>query len=165
MTFYVEKETSETLGLDIEGIFKEVASCVLKRESCPFDCEINLTITDLESIRELNREHRGIDAATDVLSFPEIEWESEADYDGVDLSDPLLKDPQTGEVILGDIVICMEKVKAQAEEYGHSYKREFAFLIAHSMLHLLGFDHMEKEEEEVMFSHQKAALEELSISR
>ena len=112
----------------------------------------------------MNLEFRGIDRATDVLSFPMTEFPSPADYAYPDTDDSSF-DPETGELMLGNIVISKERAKEQAEEYGHSVEREFAFLIAHSMLHLLGYDHMEDEERLVMEKKQREVLEMLGITR
>ena len=102
-----------------------------------------MTLTDNEGIHAINKEYRQIDRPTDVLSFPMLSYETPGDFSF--LSDENEDDfnPDTGEVMLGDIIISVDKVKEQALEYGHSEKREFAFLITHSMLHLFGYDHME----------------------
>ena len=102
----------------------------------------------------MNLEQRGIDRPTDVLSFPMIEYDAPGDFSVIDEETGDAFTPETGELMLGDIVISKEKVLSQAEEYGHSPKREYAFLIAHSMLHLFGYDHMEEEERAEMEAHQ-----------
>ena len=165
MTFYVEKETETDLGLDYQEIFEKVAREVLEQEGCPYEAEISLTLVDPEVIRSTNNEFRGIDRVTDVLSFPLIEYDTPADFTNVeeDFSDCF--NPETGELMLGDIMICLTRCKEQAKEYGHSVMREFSFLIAHSMLHLLGFDHMVEDEAEVMFAKQRQALDHLGIKR
>ena len=132
---------------------------------CPYEAEVNLLITHDDEIHEMNREHRGIDRATDVLSFPMLEFENPGDFSGIDEEMPELFDPETGELMLGDIVISADKVRAQAEEYGHSPKREYAFLIAHSMLHLCGYDHMEDGERKEMEQKQREILEKINILR
>ena len=143
---------------DLERAVKSVCEAVLAEEECDFDAEISLTLTDDESIREINREHRGIDKPTDVLSFPMLEFDGDC-YD-------VEEEPDSGLVVLGDIVISMERAAAQAEEYGHSLKRETAFLTAHSMLHLLGYDHVDDEEgERVMREKQDKILNGLNITR
>jgi probable rRNA maturation factor len=127
---------------------------------------VGLTITDSEGIHELNKEFRGIDAPTDVLSFPNVSYEKAGDFSvllGEQLVD--LLDPDTGKIMFGDIVINEDRVRSQAEDYGHSIKREFAFLVAHSMLHLCGYDHMEEEEAKVMEKKQEDVLGELGITR
>ena len=112
----------------------------------------------------MNRQFRGIDAPTDVLSFPMIPFETPADYQILD-QDESFFDLDTEELLLGDIMISAERVISQAEDYGHSIKREFCFLVAHSMLHLLGYDHMVPEEAAIMEQKQEAALEKLGITR
>lgn len=143
-------------------LFETVALKVLETESVTVPVEISVTVTGNDDIQELNRDYREIDRVTDVLSFPM--W----DYDGRGAAEVLSfaeADPDTHEVCLGDIVICLPRAKEQAEEYGHSLKRELAFLTAHSMLHLLGYDHMVPEEETVMFAKQEAVLSLLGINR
>ena len=166
MTFYVENEVNADFGFEIEKLANSVADTVLKMEGCIADLEVGLTITDSEGIHELNKEFRGIDAPTDVLSFPNVSYEKAGDFSvllGEQLVD--LLDPDTGKIMFGDIVINEDRVRSQAEDYGHSIKREFAFLVAHSMLHLCGYDHMEEEEAKVMEKKQEDALGELGITR
>ncbi|SKB72030.1 probable rRNA maturation factor [Lachnospiraceae bacterium] len=165
MTFYIEKETETELGIPYEEIYHEVALEVLNQEGCPYEVEVSLTLVDPHDIQETNREFRGIDRVTDVLSFPMIDYDEPGDFSQVEERFSDCFNPETGELMLGDIVICLDRAKEQAEEYGHSVKREFAFLIAHSMLHLLGFDHMEDEEARVMEAKQRQALDHLGITR
>lgn len=122
--------------------------------------EISLMFTDDEEIRELNREHRNIDRATDVLSFPLLEY----DEDGNIIEEYMDFNPD-GEMFLGDIVISLERASAQAEEYGHSFEREIGFLTVHSMLHLFGYDHMTPEDEEEMFGYQEDILKAMGLLR
>lgn len=123
--------------------------------------EVDITLVDNEQIREINMEQREIDRPTDVLSFP-----MNAMMDGFLAEDDMFSvDPDTRDVILGDIVISLEKCAAQAEEYGHSFEREFLFLLSHGIFHLLGFDHMEADEEKVMIGMQEDVLEEMGFSR
>ena len=166
MTFYVENEVDADFGFDIEELAKSVADTVLDMEGCAADIEVGLTITDSEGIHELNKEFRGIDLPTDVLSFPNVSYENAGDFSvllGEQLVD--LLDPDTGKIMFGDIVINEDRVRSQAEDYGHSVKREFAFLVAHSMLHLCGYDHMEEEEAKVMEKKQEDVLGKLGITR
>ena len=164
MTFLIEYETDIEIGIDYSALAKEVADKVLDMENCPYEASVNLVLTDNEEIKRVNTEFRDILAPTDVLSFPMIPFETPADYALVEEDDSYF-DMDTGELLLGDIMISVEKVFAQAEEYGHSVKREFCFLVAHSMLHLLGYDHMTPEEAAVMEAKQAKALEELGITR
>ena len=132
--------------------------------NCPYEAQVNLLLTENEQIHEMNREFRGIDRATDVLSFPMIDYPEPGTFDSLEEEEDCF-DPESGELTLGDIVISKEKVLSQAEEYGHSPKREYAFLIAHSVLHLTGYDHMEEEERQVMEQKQREIMERLDILR
>ncbi len=165
MTFYVENETNASFDFDIEQLAVMVAEKVLETEGCGYDTEIGLTITDDEGICELNSEFRGIDSPTDVLSFPNVEFDQQGDFSVVERDKNDLIDPESGRLLLGDIVINEKRVREQAAEYGHSQKREFAFLVAHSMLHLCGYDHMEEEEAKVMEAKQEKVLQSLGITR
>ena len=127
----------------------------LKYECFQEECEISISIVDNEEIHQINKQFRGIDRPTDVLSFPQLTFEE----------GEIMDRNEKGEVVLGDIIISLERAREQAEEYGHSLKREIAFLTAHSMLHLLGYDHMEPEEEKEMFAKQKEILELAGIPR
>lgn len=164
MTLQFECETDLDFGIDCASLAKEVAEKVLEMEGCPYETSVNLVLTDNEEIKRVNTEFRNILAPTDVLSFPMIPFEKPTDYHIVEDDDSYF-DLDTDELLLGDIMISAEKAAAQAKEYGHSVKREFCFLVAHSMLHLLGYDHMTKEEAEIMEQKQADALEELGITR
>ena len=159
-----ECETDISLELDCEALAKKVAQSVLELENCHYDSQVNLVLTDNSGIHEVNRQFRGIDAPTDVLSFPMIPFETPADYQILD-QDESFFDLDTEELLLGDIMISAERVISQAEDYGHSIKREFCFLVAHSMLHLLGYDHMVPEEAAIMEQKQEEAIEKLGITR
>lgn len=165
MTFYVENETSVTLPFSAEEIVKLVAEKVLDTEDCPYEAQINVLLTDNEGIHTFNKEYRGIDRETDVLSFPNLDFEKEGEFFISEEQEADYFDPDTGELILGDIIISLDKVQEQSESYGHSLQREFAFLVAHSMLHLCGYDHMEEAEAAVMEQKQEAVLGALNITR
>lgn len=156
-----EVETGERQP-EWESLFNRVVVQSLKEEGIQVPVEISLTVTGAEQIREINRDYRKIDKVTDVLSFPQWDY-SELDAEAV--LEQAEADPDTGEVCLGDIVICLERAKEQAEEYGHSLERELGFLAAHSMLHLLGYDHMEPEEEKRMMDKQEKILSALNLTR
>ncbi len=164
MTLYYEEEGSIRLPFACQKLAEEVAEAVLDELGCPYEAEVNLLLTEDVQIREMNREFRHIDRATDVLSFPMTEYETPGDFSHLEEQNDCFH-PETGELILGDIVISKEKVLSQAEEFGHTPRREFAFLIAHSMLHLSGYDHMEEEERSVMETLQRQILEKLNILR
>lgn len=169
MTFYVEneveKETSEQFDFSVSETAKLIGEAVLAMEKCPYEAQVNLLLTDNAGIQEYNRDYRQIDAPTDVLSFPNLEYEEISDFEAAASSEADCFDPESGELVLGDIIISIDRVISQAEEYGHSKKREFAFLVAHSMLHLCGYDHMEPEEAEQMESKQRQVLESVQITR
>ncbi len=165
MTLYAENETDTTFPFDVENLAREVAEEVLKSEGCPYEVTLNLLLTDNEGIREYNRQYREIDKETDVLSFPNLDFESPAKFEIPREREADYFDPDTGELVLGDIIISVQRVQEQAESYGHSQKREFAFLVAHSMLHLCGYDHMEDGERLVMEEKQEAVLQRLGITR
>ena len=164
MTIPVSCETDVRLPFEAEPLIRLVAEAVLKAENCPYECEIDVLLTDNASIREINREERGIDAPTDVLSFPMVSFPAPAVFDGLE-DDPVLFHPESGELLLGDPVISLEKVLSQAAEYGHSPRRELAFLTAHSCYHLLGYDHETDEERAVMEKKQEDLLQSLGLTR
>ena len=170
MTLYLEDEypdkpLDELLGFDMEETALLVAQTALKTVKCPYDAEVNVTIVDDERIQALNLDQRGIDASTDVLSFPMVEYSEPEAFSEAEEQKADSFDPESGRLLLGDIVISADHVVAQADEYGHSKRREFAFLVAHSMLHLVGYDHMEPAEEERMFNKQEEILTAAGIPR
>lgn len=165
MTSYVENETDVEFLFDIEQLLTVLMNEVLDREGCPYEAQVNLLLTDNEGIRQYNNEYRQIDKATDVLSFPMIEFEKEGEFSVVEKPGADCFEPESGELMLGDIIISVDKVKEQAEQYGHSQKREFAFLVTHSLLHLCGYDHMEPDEAKVMEQKQDEILTALGITR
>lgn len=154
ITFLSNEQEKMTPPEDIEHLIEICTAAALEEEGIDDTAEVSVTLVDNEGIRELNREHRDIDRETDVLSFPL------GDDDGYEI------DPDNDAIMLGDIVISLEKAAQQAEEYGHSYRREVAFLITHSLFHLLGYDHVNSEEEEkIMFGKQEKVLDKLGITR
>ena len=164
MTLYYEEEGDVRLGRDCEALAILVSEAALGAVGCPYETELNMLLTGDEEIHKMNREFRGIDRATDVLSFPAADLPQPGDFSYVEEQAGCF-DPDSGELLLGDIVISKERVRAQAEEYGHSVRLEFAFLVAHSVLHLCGHDHMEEEERLQMESLQEKILKELDITR
>lgn len=165
MTLNVEKEYGLELGLDYEETARQVIEQVLEEENCPYEAEVNLLLTSDMEIHRINLEYRKIDRPTDVLSFPQVEYEAPADFSWAESHEMDCFNPDTGELVLGDIIISLDKVAEQADKYNHGRKREYAFLIAHSMLHLLGYDHITEEEAAQMEARQSAALEHLGITR
>ena len=162
---FSEEKLKEIFSFDPVSVAESVADEMLLQEGCPFDSEVNLFITDSGRIQEANRENRGIDAVTDVLSFPVCEYMTPGDFKEAEADPAGCFNPENGRLMLGDILINADRVLSQAEEYGHSVKREFAFLTAHSLLHLAGYDHMTPEEEEIMQIKQESILNKLNIKR
>lgn len=166
MTFYVENETEEKFDFDVEALIRALTEELIKEENIPFkDISLNVTFTDDEEIHEINKEFRDIDKSTDVLSFPALSFETAGDFSFINGDEADYFDPDTNELILGDIMISLEHAHAQANEYGHSFKREIAFLITHSLLHLSGYDHMNDDERVIMEAKQDNILKALNITR
>lgn len=165
MTILLENEADIDCELDYKGIAKQVVDASLDYVKCPYECQINILLTDNAGIQMTNQLMRGMDAPTDVLSFPTIPFRSEADFSIVEEDVTAYFDADSGELLLGDIMISLERMVSQAKEYNHSMKREYAFLLAHSMLHLSGFDHMEKEEQIHMEQMQEAILQSIGYTR
>ena len=159
MTVNIDYESEDRLDLPYETIIQEIVEEAVDYENCPYEAEVNVLLTDNEGIRQINRQYRQIDSPTDVLSFPMADYDEPADFDRLEEQGADYFNPETGELLLGDIVISVDKVKEQARKYGHSESRELAFLVAHSMLHLFGYDHMEDEERKVMEGKQEEILE------
>jgi len=147
----------------LKGIIRDVVYKAIEVEQWDMPVEVSVTLVDNERIRELNREYRNKDSATDVLSFPMLEFDEDHE---------LIRSYEAGDFnyddevfLLGDIVISLEKAVQQSEEYGHSLEREVGFLTAHSMFHLFGYDHEKEEDEKIMNEKQETVLRELSLIR
>lgn len=155
MTILIDNRTNWELKKEYEQIIDLAVKESLLFENFEKESEISVSIVDNEEIQQINQQFRNINRPTDVLSFPQLTFEE----------NEKVETNEKGEVLLGDIILSIEKAKSQSEEYGHSLKREIAFLTVHSMLHLLGYDHMTKEEEKEMFEKQTKILERMNISR
>ena len=153
MNILFENNTDFNFDLSKKQLLNTVIEETLKYENFTQDVEISLIIVTNDEIQKINSKFRNIDRPTDVLSFPLIDFANGEEPDF------------TETVILGDIVISIEKAISQAEEYGHSLERELGFLTAHSMLHLLGYDHIDPEEEKIMFAKQKEILNNIGLKR
>ena len=158
MNICISNDSSISYPERYETIIQDIISASIEYVGCPYECEVSVTFTDNDGIQAINKETRDIDSPTDVLSFPMIDYETPADFSVVKSSPDLYIDMDSGDLILGDIVISLEKVEEQAKDYGHSVFREVAFLTAHSMLHLFGFDHIEESDREVMEAKQTEIL-------
>lgn len=165
MTVEFENETDADLGFDMKSVIESVAQAVLETENCPYEAQINVLLTDDEGIRHYNLEFRDMDRPTDVLSFPGLEFSRPGDYSRAEEAVSDCFDPDTGGLLLGDIILSADRIREQAAAYGHSEKRELAFLTAHSMLHLSGYDHMEEKDAAAMEEKQEAILKRLGIGR
>ena len=164
MTIYFEEEGELALPLACREIAEKVIETALDLTGCPYEAEVSLLLTMDTQIQEMNTEFRGIERATDVLSFPMIEYPAPGEFGFLKEREDCF-DPESGELSLGDIVISKEKVLAQAEEYGHSVLREYAFLLVHSVLHLTGYDHMEESERSKMEEKQDEIMKCLELLR
>jgi len=165
MTITIERESDIPLPFSEQEVAEAVISETLDYEDCPYEVQVNIILTTNDEIQQINLEQRGVDAPTDVLSFPMIEYAYPSDFTVLEADGMSCFEPDTGELILGDIVISVDKVLEQAEKYNHDVKREYAFLIAHSMLHLFGYDHMDEVERENMELRQDEILNRLGITR
>ncbi|NLC44097.1 MAG: rRNA maturation RNase YbeY [Clostridiales bacterium] len=150
---------------DFQGFFEEVLNKTLEFLSLQLQLEISLLLVENEEIQHLNRDYRGIDSSTDVLSFPMLDLDpSDREAWVEELEASITAEDQ--QIILGDIVISVEKAEEQAKEYGHGLKRELGFLMIHGLLHLLGYDHeIGESEEQTMNAIQEDILEELNLAR
>ena len=145
-------DNEENVSKDLLKTMEDSANYALELEKIPNDrVEISVSFVSKEEIKELNSEYRNIDKSTDVLSFPQFERDEEV--------------PEFGPIYLGDVVICVDIAKEQAESFGHSYERELIYLFTHSILHLLGYDHMIEEEKKIMREREEEIMSHLGIFR
>ncbi len=150
MKIYFEEE--HVVSQEILDTMMKAAEICIDAENIDVDrSEISVTFVDMEEIHQLNLDYREVDSPTDVLSFPQFD----------DLNDL----PEDGEIALGDVVICKQKAEEQAEEFGHSFEREIMYLFVHSVLHLLGYDHMDEDEKKIMRRREEEVMTELGITR
>ncbi len=156
---YINNEQNDVeLTAELEKLITTVVNAALNYEKAEKDMEVSVSLTDNDNIQILNREHREKDMPTDVLSFPMLEFENGEMIDDVgDYFDDVL--------ILGDIIISVERAISQAKEYGHSFERELGFLLCHSVLHLLGYDHEDESERAIMREKEEAILESIGLKR
>ena len=165
MTILLENETDMDIGIEYEPTARQVITAVLDYIQCPYECEVNILLTDNAGIQELNSRMRGIDAPTDVLSFPVVEFVRAGDFSLVEQEPASYFNVNSGELLLGDIMISLDRLIEQARQYHHSVRREYAFLIAHSMLHLSGYDHVDEEERMEMEQMQEDILQSIGYTR
>ncbi len=165
MTVWITCEKKPEFSFHYRELAQRIVQTVLDAEGFPWEAEVSVLLTGDPEIHAINKETRGIDAATDVLSFPMIPYENPADFSALEDAWEIYADPDTGEVPIGDIVLSIDKVHEQAACYGHSERREYAFLLVHSMLHLMGFDHINPAERLEMEAEQRRILDVLHITR
>lgn len=165
MSIYIENELDTPIPVAYEDIVKDIINSAIDYMGCPYECEVNVIFTDNDGIKEVNNLHRGIDAPTDVLSFPMCEFKDIGNYNDLENNPLEYFNQDTGELILGDIILNIDRIKSQAEEYGHTRRRETAFLVAHSMLHLFGYDHIDNEERIIMEEKQEEILTKKGYTR
>ena len=164
MTIFIECEEGVSLPIEYEALCRNAIEVCIDYMKCPYETEINVLLTNNEMIQEINLQQRNIDKTTDVLSFPMIEWERIGEFDFLEKANECFH-PDSGELMIGDIILSVDKIMEQAEEYGHSLEREYTFLIVHSMLHLFGYDHMVEEERNTMEKEQKCIMDMIGIGR
>ena len=158
--FIITSDISENVDKRTAALIRKVIRTALDAEGMTLPCEVDVLLTDDGGIHAVNLDMRGVDRPTDVLSFPEFDLTPGEHPDEMDA------DPGTGLIPLGDMVISMEHVAAQAKEYGHSRQRELAYLVTHSVLHLLGYDHLDEGPQKAqMRAREEAILTELGITR
>ena len=158
---YIENEQSRIdITEEHENMIRNTAMESLKQEGIGVACEVDILLTDDEAIRQINARFRNVDAPTDVLSFPMASMEKGKIIDTGNDSDP-----DEGLLVIGDIVISVETAMRQSEQYGHSFEREIAFLTAHGMYHLMGYDHEVAHDEKEMTEKQEAVLGKLGLRR
>ncbi|MTK11396.1 MAG: rRNA maturation RNase YbeY [Clostridiaceae bacterium] len=166
MIFIDNRQDKICVSEELEGTIESVIEYALKEEEVNIPCEVSVVFVDNEEIREINKENRNIDKATDVLSFPMLEYPEGSVFKDVYLNHKFhVSDLDNGNLILGDIVLSLEKAEEQRKEFGHSFLREAAYLTVHSVLHLLGYDHMEEEEKNVMRKREEEILNKFHLTR
>ena len=154
--YFDQMEDGEDPSAEYGETMEKALSLILESEGVDEDgAEVSVSFVSSDKIRELNRNYRDVDSVTDVLSFPQFETVDEL----------IESEEDTGVAELGDVVICMDRAKSQAEEFGHPLKREVIYLFVHSILHLLGYDHMEEDEKKIMRAREEETMEKLGIVR
>lgn len=166
MIFMDNRQNKIEVTKELETVLKNVIEYTLKEEELLVDNEVSVIFIHNEEIREINLKYRGIDEVTDVLSFPMLHYPENKvfkevytnyEFDQNDLYD--------GKLVIGDVAVSLEKAKEQSEEFGHSFTRECAYLTVHSMLHLLGYDHIEETQKNIMRKREEEILATFNISR
>ncbi len=166
MIYVDNRQDKFEVDSNFEEILKNAIEFALSEEKVDKKCEVSLVFVDNEQIKEINNETRNIDRATDVLSFPMLDYPNGKVYKDVYTGKEMDKTYFDGEeLILGDIVLSLERAEEQRVEFNHSFNRECSYLVVHSVLHLLGYDHMEEEEKKVMRAREEDILSKLKLTR
>jgi len=161
-----DRQSLISVEKDLEENIKEIIDYALKEEQVLIPYEVSLIFVDNEAIREINSDTRGIDRATDVLSFPMLDYDEKKVFKECYLDQEFsIIDLNEGNLVLGDIVLSLERAKEQSEEFGHSFIREVCYLVTHSILHLLGYDHMEDADKVIMRAREEEILSKFNIER
>ena len=151
---------------ELEIVIKDVIEYTLKEEKLFIDTEVSVIFIDNEEIKEINKKHRGIDKITDVLSFPMLNYPENKVFKDVYINYKFdQSDLYDEKLVIGDVALSLEKAKQQSEEFGHSFIRECAYLTVHSILHLLGYDHMEETQKNIMRKREEEILNNFSLTR
>ncbi len=166
MIYMDDRQSLISVEKDLEENIKEIIDYALKEEQVLVPYEVSLIFVDNEAIREINSDTRGIDRATDVLSFPMLDYTEKKVFKECYLDHEFsFIDLNEGNLVLGDIVLSLERAKEQSEEFGHSFIREVCYLVTHSILHLLGYDHMEDDDKVIMRAREEEILSKFNIER
>jgi len=161
-----DRQSLISVEKDLEENIKEIIDYALKEEQVLIPYEVSLIFVDNEAIREINSDTRGIDRATDVLSFPMLDYDEKKVFKECYLEHEFsIIDLNEGNLVLGDIVLSLERAKEHSEEFGHSFIREVCYLVTHSILHLLGYDHMEDDDKVIMRAREEEILSKFNIER
>ena len=165
---FVNIENNKEFDFDINSLSKKIIKEILSIEKISLDVSVNISVVGLKKIRTFNCNTRGIDKPTDVLSFPNVPLKKVSDFKSIIKNKKIynsIYDFNTKSIFLGDVVICYNKIISQSKKYYHSIKREYSFLLTHSIFHLLGYDHMKAKDEKLMFDKQEKVLSKLKINR
>lgn len=166
MIFVDNRQSKIEITEEIEKSIANIIEYALREEKVNIPCEVSVVFVDNEKIRELNRENRNIDKVTDVLSFPMLEYDKKKVFKDI-YENYIFPDTDLdgGSLVLGDIALSLEKAKQQSLEFEHSFIREVVYLTIHSVLHLLGYDHMEEDEKTIMRGREEEILEKFDLTR
>lgn len=166
MIYLDNRQDKVEITKELEKAVEEIIQYALKEEGVTIPCEISVIFVDNEEIREINKDMRNIDKVTDVLSFPMLEYENHKVFKDLYIGYKFeITDLNEGNLVLGDMALSLERALEQSEEYGHSYLREVCYLVVHSILHLLGYDHMEEQDKIVMRKREEEILNRFNINR